>query len=393
MAGATVAPALPSIAEHFKAHDHADLLVRLVLTIPALFIGLGAPWMGKLLERMGRLPVFRFGLLLYALAGSAPVWIPALMEGPKPVFPSYGWIDGLTLILLSRALLGVAVAALMTATTTLAGDYLQGEERNRFLGFQGSFMAFGGVVFISLGGWLASLSWQAPFGLYVAAILLLPASWKVLFEPSLTDGADRTDTPNQQEDIPWARVLTIYLGGFFGMLMFYAIPTQVPFYLEHQLEVPPVWSGLMIASSTLAAASISYHYARIRRRLRFPLIFTLAFALLSAGYLSIGLAYNAWTVVPALMLSGTGAGLTMPNANLWLISTAPDRARGMLMGGMTAAIFMGQFLSPVLMAPVRKSLSTGQLFESLSVIILLASLIYFWFDRKQSRKVAASGYP
>ena len=39
MSGATIAPSLPAMREYFAEVPHADYLVRLVLTLPALLIG------------------------------------------------------------------------------------------------------------------------------------------------------------------------------------------------------------------------------------------------------------------------------------------------------------------------------------------------------------------
>jgi hypothetical protein len=43
MAGAKIAPSLPAMQEHFKDVENAALWVRLVLTLPALFIVFGSP--------------------------------------------------------------------------------------------------------------------------------------------------------------------------------------------------------------------------------------------------------------------------------------------------------------------------------------------------------------
>ncbi|MEL6527253.1 MAG: MFS transporter, partial [Chloroflexota bacterium] len=54
MASATISPALPAITEAFADTPNIDLLVSLLLTIPALFIALGAPLAGVIVDRFGR---------------------------------------------------------------------------------------------------------------------------------------------------------------------------------------------------------------------------------------------------------------------------------------------------------------------------------------------------
>jgi MFS family permease len=98
MAGATIAPSLPTMQARFVEVAHADLLVRLVLTLPALFVVIGAPLAGLMVDRWGRKPLLVVSLPLYGLAGSSGFFLESLSG-----------------ILVGRALLGLAVAGIMTA--------------------------------------------------------------------------------------------------------------------------------------------------------------------------------------------------------------------------------------------------------------------------------------
>ena len=75
-------------------------------------------------------------------------------------------LPDLPTIFLSRLVLGIAVALIMTAQTALVGDYFSGEDRNALTGLQISARNFGGLVFISLAGWAATLSPRLPFAIY-----------------------------------------------------------------------------------------------------------------------------------------------------------------------------------------------------------------------------------
>jgi hypothetical protein len=46
MAGATIEPSLPAMRQHFADVANADYLVRLVLTVPALFLAIAFGLMG-----------------------------------------------------------------------------------------------------------------------------------------------------------------------------------------------------------------------------------------------------------------------------------------------------------------------------------------------------------
>lgn len=101
MAAATLAPALPEMNRFFQDVPNAEFWVKLVLTMPALLIAIGAPFAGFLLDRWGRKPVLIAGLILYGLAGTSG-FLPGSLFG----------------ILVGRALLGLAVAGVMSGFTT-----------------------------------------------------------------------------------------------------------------------------------------------------------------------------------------------------------------------------------------------------------------------------------
>src|SRR5690606_16619959 len=212
MAGATIAPALPEMERAYAEHEHAKLLVQLVMTLPGLLIALGAPVVGWLLDRGPRRPVLLVAMVLYALAGTSPLVL-----------------DGLTAILVGRALLGLAVAAIMVTCTTLVGDYFEGPQRGHAMGLLAAFGGFGGVVFVALGSALAGLHWRAPFALYGLAFLLVPAILAFLPEPTRPTVA----RPRGRG----ARISPVFLLGCCGLaileiLALYMVPVHVPFFAQ-----------------------------------------------------------------------------------------------------------------------------------------------------------------
>jgi len=264
MAGATISPTIPAMQDHFSAVADVALLTRLVLTIPGLFIALFSLLAGAVVDRFGRKRLLILTTLLYALSGMAGLVL-----------------DDLLLILVSRALLGVAVAGVMTSATTLIGDYFQGPARDRFMGLQAAFMGFGGVVFLLAGGWLGDWHWRGPFAIYGLALLLIPGMLWGLYEPPQHRPGDSGAAP--VPPLPRWRVAGIYASALLGMLAFYMVPVQIP----HRL-----------------------------REL------------------------------------GVGMGLMMPNFSLWLMGFTPMPLRGRVIGGLTTAIFIGQFASPLVVTPL-----------------------------------------
>jgi MFS family permease len=334
MAGATIAPSLPAMRDHFAAVPNVEYWVRLVLTAPALFIALGAPFVGLIIDRFGRKRLLAISALMVGVAGSSGFFLNELGE-----------------ILLGRILLGLSVAGIMTTATTLIADYYVGADRAKFLGFQAAFMGLGGVVFLSLGGLLADVSWRMPFLVYLLALLVFPLVVFVLPEPNRIDSI-----PGGQalaaEPLPWRFVGLTYGVALLSQIVFYLIPTQLPFLLKQLVNAGGSQSGIAIAIATLFNALSSFGYQNIKARFSFMVIYTLAFALMALGYSVISIAPSYAIVLIGLAIAGLGLGLLVPNMNVCLTSVTPPPLRGRVLGGLTTAFFVGQFTSPIISQPL-----------------------------------------
>ncbi|MEM8674031.1 MAG: MFS transporter [Cyanobacteria bacterium P01_G01_bin.67] len=366
MSGATIAPSLPAMQEHFADVENSALLVRLVLTIPALFIAIGGLFAGQLVDKIGRKPLLVSSTLVYGLAGSS------------------GFVlNSLGTILFGRALLGLSVAGIMTGVTTLIADYYTGQKRANFMGLQAAFMGLGGVAFLSVGGFIADLNWRFPFLIYLSA-------WAIMLEIAFTLYEPKREVNNQAQDssqvtqprMSISVLAMIYGVALFYMLAFYLIPVQLPFYLKNLSNSSAAASGLAIAASTLASSIASLRYGFVKERLGFVSIVATAFAIASVGYLMIGVAGSYNLVLLGLIVAGLGFGLLMPNLNVWLSSIVPDALRGRTLGGLTTFFFLGQFLSPIIAQPVTNSVGLGQTYIVTGISLLIVAIIFFAF-RKQ----------
>lgn len=363
MAGATIAPSLPAMREFFAATPNADYWVRLILTVPALFIAIGAPFVGTLIDRFGRKRLLALAVLLYGLAGT-----------------SGAVLNDLGAILVGRVLLGLSVAGIMTTATALIADYYVGPVRAQFLGFQAAFMGLGGVVFLSLGGFLADVNWRMPFLIYLLALLILPLVVLVLPEPHrLTEGQGPGEVATDR--FPWQIAGLTYAAALLSQIVFYLIPVQLPFYLKQLANTSASQSGLAIALATLFSAASAIAYKQIKARLSFMGIYTIAFLLMAVGYLIISLAPTYGMVLVGLAIAGTGLGLLTPNMNVCLTSVAPASQRGRVLGGLTTAFFLGQFMSPILSQPLSGAVgldATYRLAGGLMLVMGAIAVVLGW---------------
>ena len=250
------------------------------------------------------------------------------------------------MILLGRFVLGLGVAAVMTAATTLITDLTTGPARGRFLGLQAAFMGLGGLVFLTVGGRLADIAWFWPFATYVVAWDLVPAALL-----TLAPDAPPREMARRREPLP-RFVFGLYAFAFLGMVLFYLAPVQLPFLLSQRLEAGGTGIGLALGVMTVTSAGASFLFARIQRRLDSPGVLILTFAVMAPGLALVGWA-GAWVwVLLGMAVFGVSVGLLGPNLALWISALVPASQRGRALGNLTTAVFLGQFLSPVLSSPV-----------------------------------------
>jgi len=198
MSGITVVSSLPLISHTFKEIPHIEFLSKMMLTIPSIMIAIFAPFAGHIVDRWGRLKPLYTGIVLFVLGGSSGFYLHDFYA-----------------ILMGRALLGFAVALIMTSSTALIGDYFKEESRHRFMSKQGLAVALGGILFITTGGFLAQLHWSYPFAIYFIPLLFLPFLYTSLYEPK-----KHTHSSNPELE---SSLLPVYITAFFVMVLFYML--------------------------------------------------------------------------------------------------------------------------------------------------------------------------
>lgn len=344
----TISPSLPDMSRHFGEHPWGTELVKLSLSLPALFIALSAVLAGRFIDRAGRLKLLGVALIGYAIAGSSGFWA-----------------DNLFGILSGRALLGVCVGISMTIVTTLVADYYQGKDRQQFAGLQIAVMSLAGILFISLGGFLADISWKIPFLLYLYSLLVLPVALKYLREPARSGEASAVAAPGQKAP---AVLWIVFFNVMLMWILFFIIPIQIPFYLKSIGVEKNSLIGIAIASSTFSSALSSFFYVRLKGKLSFGMVFSIGYGLMALAFLSVSLATTYEVVMTGLVLAGFGMGMLIPNSNILVMQLAPPSVRGREIGKLTTFWFLGQFISPLVLLPFINSISQQTVFAGIALI-------------------------
>lgn len=334
MATAVVAPALPAIEAHFAGDPGAAYLVRLIVTLPALVIAVAAPLAGYVLDRVERWPVVFWSLVAFVVFGAAG-----------------STVDSLEVLLATRAGLGLSVAFLMAGFTSLIGDMFEPQARGAIMGRQVGANSMIALSMILMAGVFAEIDWRGAFLIYLAAAPLVLAFW--LFVPnSPRSDAQAAGAGAGDEDASMTVVVAVYALALLCPLLYMILPTQSPFFIAETYDGTPTTIALAFGASTLGVLPGSLAFGRLRQKISTWLLFGLGFSVMGLGFLLQGVAPNLGLLVAAMVFSGVGFGLVMPNLSTTLLAAAPAHLRGRLSGGLVSSIFLGQFLSPVASQPV-----------------------------------------
>lgn len=263
MQGALISPALTHIANHFAAEDNIVFLSKLIMAIPPIFIVLFSPLAGVLFDKYGRKSVLILSAILYGISGSSGYFS-----------------DNIYLILIGRAFLGVAISGLMTGFIILIGDLFEGKEKfNKFIGIQGAFMSFGGVVYLLSGEYLANLSWNVPFLGYLTSIIVAIGLLAFLSETKTIVKIDSADMKGQSKDFS-PKFFKIHLLALFLMIVYLMVPTQIPFILLQYPELDGKNAGIFLAIWILFSSVASLAYSKIRKIYGLYSVFYFSFSIL-----------------------------------------------------------------------------------------------------------------
>lgn len=356
-----ITPILPQLSEVFGDQPGSEVLVPMIVAIPALIIAIFAPFAGQIVDRLGRKNLLIVAMFAYALVGTAPAWL-----------------EDLQLILFSRVLVGVCEAAIMTVCTTLIVDYFHEEKRRtRYLGLQTVVTTLAATVFIAVGGALGVAGWHTPFWVYAISILIAVPMIFLLWEPRRDD---RTDAhvagiaAGEKVRVPWKLLAAPLVVTLFGGFTFYVLIIETS-YLVVGTGVAATDTGvigLAAALASLATAAGAFTFARIAKlapRVQLPI----AFGLQAIGMLVIWLGGGLPAVIVGAIIASAGSGLLLPTLLTWALSKIAFEQRGRSTGWWQTSFYLGQFLTPILMGAL--GAAVGGLSVAVGVVGIAAAVV------------------
>ena len=323
MAGAAIAPALGAVSAHFSGKN--PLLIQLIVSLPALFIILTNLLFPVLCRWMKTRTLALTGLTLYVLAGAGAFFV-----------------DDIVLLLGFRALMGVSVGMIMPLSTGLLAFYFRPEEQAGLMGLSAAMNQMGGVVATLLAGLLAGIGWNYAFLVYLMGLMAIVLV--ALFLPN-----ERLQGRGGPSLALLKRFHPSVTGMFLVMLLFFIYPTNFALTASSVLGgtgVTLVMVGLDVVAF-LAGMAFGYLMDRYARRMKY--IAPLGFL---AGYLCLSIGNGLGFLLGGSALIGIANGIGVPYLNTIGSVKAGKEAATTVMPLLSAALYLGQFLSPLIVSPL-----------------------------------------
>lgn len=362
MAAAAIAPAMGIIKEHFS--NASDILVQLIISLPALSIIITNLFFMKISSFMRTRTIAIIGLLLYVVSGTTCFFL-----------------DNIYLILIMRALLGVSVGLIMPLSTGLLSYFYPPEEQARLMGLSSAMNQMGGVVGTLFAGFLSSIEWNYSFLVYLFGLVALLMIMKWL--PN-----EKLETSNKRGKAFEPRQLLKFHPSIIGMLLltmiFFVFPTNFAIISSRQLHLDTGTITLLMVALDLLAFFVGLIFGKLMRLFRNVIKYFPPLCMI-IGYIFYAEANNITMLLVGSAFIGLGNGIGVPYLLTIASIKGGKNSATTVMPLISAALYLGQFISPIIMLSLSDILFTTNDIVGpykVAVVISVIFLLQVFLTRK-----------
>ncbi|GAA0180365.1 MFS transporter [Clostridium sediminicola] len=362
MSGAAVSPALGNIHEDFQG---ANLLfIKMILTIPAILIIPCSLITGKLVGKIKKKKLLLIGLLIYLLGGVGGGFCTNIYE-----------------LLTFRALLGIGVGIIMPLSTGLIADFFEKDERAKMMGYSSAVNQLGGMIAIILSGILAVVNWRFSFGVYGIGIITLILVIFVLPEPVKKEAVSKNQSNFNKN------LFKLMIAMAVVNIVFYTVPTTMSIFIQSENLGGASMSGYALSIINIVAFVVGLFFIKITKVLKNNA------AVISSSFMFVGFLFlsNGDSII-ALMISmifiGLGLGILLPLIFFTTSKSATSQNSTFALACISSSMFLGQFLSPVLVDFFSKILGGKSIrfaFRFSAGICLAATIIVYFVTKRKNK--------
>jgi MFS family permease len=250
-----------------------------------------------------------------------------------------------------RALLGVSVGLIMPLSTGLLAYYFLPEQQAQLMGLSAAMNQMGGVVATLLAGLLATIAWNYAFLVYLLGLIALVMVWLWLPDEQL-DSANKRGVPFQPRQL--LKFHPSVIGMLLLMTIFFVFPTNFAIVASQQQALSTeVITAIMVGLDVVAffvGLAFGSLMNRFRQGIKYfaPLLFLLGYASYLVPSVSMAVLGSAFI--------GMANGVGVPYLNTIASIKGGKNSATTVMPLLSAALYLGQFVSPLIVMPLSKAL-------------------------------------
>lgn len=361
MAGAAIAPALGVIKAHFTSAP--ELLVQFIVSIPALFIIITNLFFLNISRHYGTRAIALFGLVLYVASGAGCFLA-----------------NDIYVVFTLRALLGVSVGLIMPLSTGLLAYYYPPEQQAHLMGLSAAMNQMGGVVGTLLAGLLSAIGWRWAFLVYLLGLIAVIMVAVYLPDDHL-GSANKRGIPFQPRQL--LKFHPSVNGMLLLMMIFFIYPTNFAITAEEQAGLSLTTTTLIMVGLDLVAFFAGMAFGQLMNIFREPMKY-IAPVFFLIGYLFFAVSHSIMPLLIGAVFTGIANGVGVPYLNTIASIKGGRNSATTVMPLLSAALYMGQFLSPIIVTPLSRLLFGEQDVAGgykLGIIICLIFLVQVYSTR------------
>jgi ACDE family multidrug resistance protein len=334
VAVASITPAFPKIVVELHIAEAQVGMLITAFTLPGVIL---IPFIGVFADRFGRKRLLVPSLFLFGLAGGA-----------------CALTSEFSILVVLRVFQGIGGAALGALNVTILGDLFSGEHRAAAIGLNTSVLNLAVAAYPLIGGALATLAWNYPFFLPLAAI---PVGFLVLF------GLNNPEPRNKQSlgkylGSVWGYLKDIKIAGAFAagvsafVVLYGSYMTYLSLFLADSFSASPFIIGLFSSGVALSAALVSSQLGRMVRIMSLTNLLKVSFVFHAASLVLLPFMPRLELVLIPVIIFGIGFGMTTPSLQTYIAGAAPAEYRAAFMSVNGAMLRLGQTLGPLIFGMV-----------------------------------------
>lgn len=355
LATSLVQPVLPSIEADLARGPDDAFLVKMLVGVMGIAMVIGASLTGFLVDRFGLKRILAGNYALYAVAGTAGVYL-----------------TDLHLLIASRFLLGIAASGAVTGSIIIINARMSLVQRATWLGYYNGVAQISSVVLNPVSGLLGELNWHWSFAIYgIAAPFAFLAAVSLPGRQPVTRDVVATPSPSFVRWFPFRFAL---LGLVLGTII-YIPAVHLPFLLNSLGMKNPSLISLVLTGDIIAGSIAALLYGRARRVLSEHGAFTVSVTLTGAGLLIAALAPNVTTVVIGSIFFGLGVAWFLPTLMIVVANRVATEHQGQAAGLVKGANYLGAPVAVSLTEPVTRAHGPGGAILVASILSLALSVV------------------